>query len=129
MLSKIEALKSEISRLEAGTAEAVEQLRIKYLSKKGEISSLMNEFRTVPAEQKRELGQKLNELKTIATEKLAALREALSGQRRSREIAYRPDAHRHPAASRHKASALIGEKRDYRHLRQYGFHHRRRSGD
>lgn len=34
MLSKIEALKSEISRLEAGTAEAVEQLRIKYLSKK-----------------------------------------------------------------------------------------------
>ncbi|MDE5840479.1 MAG: phenylalanine--tRNA ligase subunit alpha, partial [Muribaculaceae bacterium] len=78
MIKKIEELKKEISALQAATPEAVEQLRIKYLSKKGEISSLMNDFRSVPAEQKRELGQKLNELKTIATEKLAFLKEALS---------------------------------------------------
>ena len=55
----------------------MEALRIKYLSKKGEISALMADFRTVPAEQKRELGQKLNELKTLATDKLNAMREAL----------------------------------------------------
>ena len=78
MISKIEQLKAEISALQANTAEAVEQLRIKYLSKKGEISALMNDFRTVPAEQKRELGQRLNELKTIATEKLASLKESLA---------------------------------------------------
>ena len=78
MISKIEQLKAEISALEATTAEAVEQLRIRYLSKKGEISALMNDFRTVPADQKRELGQKLNELKTFATEKLATLKETLA---------------------------------------------------
>lgn len=78
MIKKIEELKNEISALQAATPEAVEQLRIKYLSKKGEISSLMNDFRSVPAEQKRELGQKLNELKNIATEKLAFLKESLS---------------------------------------------------
>ncbi|MDE6342943.1 MAG: phenylalanine--tRNA ligase subunit alpha, partial [Muribaculaceae bacterium] len=78
MISKIEELKSEIASLQASSAEALEQLRIKYLSKKGEISALMNEFRTIPAEQKREMGQRLNELKTIATDKLASLKEALA---------------------------------------------------
>lgn len=78
MISKIEALKAEIGSMQATTAEALEQLRIKYLSKKGEISALMNDFRSVPAEQKREMGQRLNELKSLATERLAALKEALA---------------------------------------------------
>ncbi len=77
MIEKINQLKAEIEGLSAATPQEVEALRIKYLSKKGEISALMTDFRTVPAEQKRELGQKLNELKNIATDKLNALREAL----------------------------------------------------
>ncbi|MDE6217996.1 MAG: phenylalanine--tRNA ligase subunit alpha [Muribaculaceae bacterium] len=83
MIEKINALTAEIENLQASTAEAVEQLRIKYLSKKGEISSLMTDFRTVPAEQKRELGQKLNVLKTLATEKINALKAALSDRQES----------------------------------------------
>lgn len=77
MIDKINQLKAEIEALEAKTAQEVEALRIKYLSKKGAVSELMADFRTVPAEQKRELGQKLNELKNLATERLNALREAL----------------------------------------------------
>lgn len=77
MIDKINQLKAEIEALSAANAQEVEALRIKYLSKKGEISALMADFRTVPAEQKRELGQKLNELKTLATDKLNAMREAL----------------------------------------------------
>ena len=77
MIDKINQLRAEIEAVNASSIEEVEALRIKYLSKKGAITSLMQDFRTVPAEQKRELGQKLNELKTIATERLAALREAL----------------------------------------------------
>ena len=77
MIEKINQLKAEIEGLGAATPLDVEALRIKYLSKKGEISALMADFRSVPAEQKRELGQKLNELKTLATDKLNALREAL----------------------------------------------------
>lgn len=77
MIERINQLKAEIEGLSAATPQEVEALRIKYLSKKGEISALMTDFRTVPAEQKRELGQKLNELKNIATDKLNALREAL----------------------------------------------------
>ena len=77
MIDKINQLKAEIEALTASNLDEVEALRIKYLSKKGAITALMQDFRTVPAEQKREWGQKLNELKTIATDRLAALREAL----------------------------------------------------
>ena len=64
MLDKIQQLKDEIQNLHVSSAAEVEDLRIKYLSKKGAISQLMNDFRTVAPELKRELGQKLNELKT-----------------------------------------------------------------
>ncbi|MDE6272597.1 MAG: phenylalanine--tRNA ligase subunit alpha [Muribaculaceae bacterium] len=83
MIEKINSILENINNLKASSAEEVEQIRIKYLSKKGEISALMNEFRNVPADQKRELGQKLNQLKNAATEKLAALKEALSANAES----------------------------------------------
>ena len=73
---KIEALKAQIADLKAENEEALEALRIKYLSKKGEVTALFNEFRNVAPEEKRELGQRLNELKNLATEKINALREA-----------------------------------------------------
>lgn len=75
MLEKIESLKSAVEALNASTKEEVEALRIKYLSKKGEISALFNDFRNVPNEQKKEIGQKLNQLKVLATDKINALRE------------------------------------------------------
>ena len=78
MLEKINTLKEQIAALTATNAEAIEALRIKYLRKKGEVSALFNDFRTVPSEQKREIGQKLNELKTLATERINALRDALA---------------------------------------------------
>ena len=78
MLEKINTLKEQIEALTASNAEEIEALRIKYLSKKGEVSALFNDFRNVPNEQNREIGQKLNELKTLATEKINALREAFA---------------------------------------------------
>lgn len=78
MLDKINRLREEISAAVASNQEEVEQLRIKYLSKKGAVSALMADFRNVPAELKREVGQKINELKTFATEKINGLKEAFA---------------------------------------------------
>lgn len=78
MLDKINALREEISAVTASGQEEVEQLRIKYLSKKGAVSALMADFRSVPAELKREVGQKINELKTFATEKINSLKESFA---------------------------------------------------
>ncbi len=80
LLERIEALKAQISELTASNEEALEALRIKYLSKKGEVTALFNEFRNVSPEMKREFGQKLNELKNFATEKINELRETCKAQ-------------------------------------------------
>ena len=77
MLEKISQLRKEIEALTASDAARVEELRIKYLSKKGEVTALMNDFRSVPADQKRVVGQAINELKTFATAKIKALRDGL----------------------------------------------------
>ena len=76
MISKIEALMAEVETLSANSAEELEALRIKYLSKKGAINDLMADFRNVPADQKKEVGMRLNALKTRATERIAELKEA-----------------------------------------------------
>ena len=76
MISKIEALMAEVENLTANSAEELEALRIKYLSKKGAINDLMADFRNVPAEQKKEVGMQLNALKTRATERIAELKVA-----------------------------------------------------
>lgn len=80
MIEKIQKLLNEVENLKAQNAEELEALRIKYLSKKGAISALMNDFRTVPAEQKKELGMKLNELKTKVTDRINELKEQFSTQ-------------------------------------------------
>ncbi|MBO4598007.1 MAG: phenylalanine--tRNA ligase subunit alpha [Bacteroidaceae bacterium] len=77
MLDKIAQLLAEVDTLNAKSAEEVEALRIKYLSKKGEITSLMNQFRDVPAEQKKEVGMKVNQLKQKVTDKINELKEKL----------------------------------------------------
>ena len=76
MINKIQALMAEVENLTANSAEELEALRIKYLSKKGAINDLMADFRNVPAEQKKEVGMQLNALKTRATERIAELKEA-----------------------------------------------------
>lgn len=78
MKSRINELLEEVNRMAAANAEELETLRIKYLSKKGQISELFNDFRNVANEEKREVGQLLNELKNAAQDKINDLKEAFS---------------------------------------------------
>lgn len=75
ILDKIEKLLEEVKGLTASNAEEIEAMRLKYLSKKGEINAIMADFRNVPAEQKKEVGIKINELKQTALERINSLRE------------------------------------------------------
>lgn len=76
MLEKIRTLVQEIDALKASTAEEVEELRIRYISKKGIINQLFAEFKDVAPEIKREVGKSLNELKEAAQQKINQLKEA-----------------------------------------------------
>lgn len=77
MKERIKNLLDEINSLKASNKEDVEALRIKYLSKKGEISKLFSDFRDVANDQKKELGQKLNELKEVAFDKINNLKSSM----------------------------------------------------
>lgn len=80
MIDKIDGLLKEIDELKAKNMEELEQLRIKYLSKKGIVSDLMADFRSVPAEMKKEVGMKVNLLKTRATDKINELKARFEEQ-------------------------------------------------
>lgn len=77
---RIAQMQAQIEQLSAAGSEEIEALRIKYLSKKGEITSLFGEFRNVPNDQKREIGQMLNQLKEEATNRINDLKEQFAQQ-------------------------------------------------
>jgi phenylalanyl-tRNA synthetase alpha chain len=78
LLEKIDSLLKEVETLKASNSEEIEALRLKYLSKKGEIAGLMADFRNVAAEQKKTVGMKLNELKQTAIQRINELKENVS---------------------------------------------------
>ena len=75
MLDKIKQLKAEIEQISVSAKEEVEELRIKYISKKGLVGQLFNEFKDVPAEIKKEVGQAINDLKEFAVSKINELKD------------------------------------------------------
>ena len=81
----IQNVLSQVREMQAANADELEALRIKYLSKKGEITALFNEFRNVPNDQKREMGQLLNQLRQEAEGRISALKEQLEESRELRE--------------------------------------------
>ena len=86
ILERINELLSEVGQLSAKNAEEIEQLRLKYLSKKGEITALMADFRLVAADQKKAVGMKINELKLLAQDKLEELKASVGTEKQSREL-------------------------------------------
>jgi phenylalanyl-tRNA synthetase alpha chain len=90
---RIQELMSQVEQMQAQSAEQMEALRIKYLSKKGEITELFNQFREVPKEEKKELGMQLNALRQLAESRLQEMREAFEAQLAAED---KPDLTRTP---------------------------------
>jgi phenylalanyl-tRNA synthetase alpha chain len=86
MLDKIKILNEEISSLKIDNHQELELFRLKYLSKKGIIPTLFEEFRTIPALSKKETGKKLNELKLMAQSKFDSLKDTLKPVEETKKI-------------------------------------------
>lgn len=80
LVEKIAEIKESLAAQHALTLDEVEQIRVHFLSKKGKIASLFEEFKKLPAEEKREVGVVINELKNFATEKIQSLKMALEAK-------------------------------------------------
>ena len=73
MKDKIESIKKDIEQYSGSSAEAVEDFRVKFISKKSVINDLFEDFKKLSVEDKKEFGKTLNDLKTLAKEKLVSL--------------------------------------------------------
>ena len=76
MKERIEHILAELRALTCKTQKEVEEARVRFLGKKGEVTRLFEEFRTVAPEMKREFGQRLNELKKQAAATIDSLKES-----------------------------------------------------
>jgi phenylalanyl-tRNA synthetase alpha chain len=70
MLQNVTDIQQEVADFKITNIETLEEFRLLFLSKKGKVSLLFDQFKTVPSEQKKEFGQKLNDLKNVAIAKL-----------------------------------------------------------
>lgn len=81
----ISQILEQVQQMQAQNMDELEALRIKYMSKKGEIASLFSEFRDVAADEKKDLGMQLNELKNAAQERFDQIKEQLSAMREQQD--------------------------------------------
>ena len=73
-----ETLKNEaLKAISEADSKTLEELRITYLSKKGQIQELMNQMKELPKEEKPAFGQMVNDLKKVITEAIDARKEEL----------------------------------------------------
>ena len=83
MKEKIEAYKKEVATATASDEHELEKFRLRFISKKGALSSLFDEFKQIPNDQKREVGAAMNVLKQQAQEKFKELIEAVNARQAS----------------------------------------------
>ena len=88
MKEKITALLEQVNSLSCKTEQEIEEARVRLLGKKGEVTRLFEEFRTVAPELKKEFGQKLNVLKNAAAAKIEELKGAVSETTQSGEASF-----------------------------------------
>jgi phenylalanyl-tRNA synthetase alpha chain len=106
MIERINKLKQEIDTTTINSLEELELFRIKYLSKKGLISQLFEDFKNVAPDQKKIVGQEVNILKQISTSLYDSFKTELSTNRkkdRSIDLSLTPEpvklGSRHPISN------------------------------
>jgi len=111
MKEKIEQLIIEAHNLTAQNDSEAEELRIKYLGRKGILTDLFEEFKTVEPALKKELGVKINELKQTLTEKINTLKEQTeqNNQQQESAIDYSLPVDKGNTGSRHPLSLVKNE--------------------
>ena len=121
MKEEIEQILAEIKELKCKTEKDIEDARVRLLGKKGEITKLFEEFRTVAPELKKEFGQKLNILKKEATAKIEELKAqaAASGAASSDSFDATMPGDPIPLGSRHPVS--IARQQIVNIFRKFGY--------
>jgi phenylalanyl-tRNA synthetase alpha chain len=86
VLETIEKIFQDAKDWKTKNEEGLEKYRLKFLSKKGSLNDLFEEFKKVSKEEKREFGQELNKLKSFLEGRLFELQDGISNSKTKEEI-------------------------------------------
>src|SRR5574344_457280 len=117
----IEKVLAELRDLKCKTQKDVEDARVRFLGKKGEVTALFDEFHEIDKDKKKEFGRTLKELKQEAQSRIDALKEAVgvsTGDSASKEDLSMP-GDSFPLGSRHPVSIVRQEVVDI--FRKFGY--------
>lgn len=80
MQELITKLSEEVNQVSTTTKDSLESFRLRFISKKGQIAQLFEEFKEMSGEEKKKVGKALNELKKLAESKFKELQEQLDSK-------------------------------------------------
>jgi len=86
MLEKVKGLLQEVEKFVPKSEKEIEEFRLKFLGKKGEMNALFAAFKEVPSESKKEFGQAINTLKQNAQAKVDAFKGSFNTKNKAEEI-------------------------------------------
>ena len=89
MREELQALKEQaLKELEtAASVDALKDLRVKYLGKKGHMTDILRGMGSLPAEERPKIGQIVNEVKKVLEEAIAAKAEVLEAEALKQRLA------------------------------------------
>lgn len=77
MEERLKIIQGSVDSFSVTTKDELENFRLKFLSKKGEIPALFDELKNAAPEEKKQLGKVLNDLKQLAENKFKSLQESI----------------------------------------------------
>ncbi|CAI8279649.1 MAG: Phenylalanine--tRNA ligase alpha subunit [Bacteroidetes bacterium MED-G17] len=106
MIDQLKNIEEELNQAEIKTSEELSIFYKYFLSKKGKISLLLYDFKSLPAENKRTVGKPLNLLKRKAEELYDAAKEMLEGQSQENTRNFLLDPQKIEIGARHPISVV-----------------------
>ena len=106
MIDQLKNIEEELNQAEIKTSEELAIFYKYFLSKKGKISLLLYDFKSLPAENKRTVGKPLNLLKRKAEELYDAAKEMLEGQSQENSRNFLLDPQKIEIGARHPISVV-----------------------
>lgn len=85
MEDRLKKIEGELKSFVSDTKDSLESYRLRFISKKGQIAQLFDEFKQLSGEEKKKVGKALNELKQSAEARFKELQERLEAKGSSAE--------------------------------------------
>jgi len=109
MIEQVDSYLNEIDQYSITSAAELEEFRLKFLSKKGLINVLFEEFKNVAPEKKKDFGKKINDLKVNANTKYQNIKETIESNTQSEKIDLTLSGEPVKLGSRHPISLVKNE--------------------